>query len=93
MGSRLVAHAEQMRHVEIFVELGPVDAETTADALPVSTLLVRRTGQPWELRQRGADLAAILHRQVDPIVSEAHAHHGRRFAEDAAGVVGGEIRC
>ena len=93
MVSRLVAHAEQMRDVEIFVEIWPVNAEASADALPVSALLVSGTGQPWELRQRGADLAAILHRQVDPIMSEAHAHHGRRFTEDAAGVGGGEIRC
>jgi hypothetical protein len=50
LDSRLVTDAEQMRNVEIFVQVGPMDTEASADALPVSALLVSRPGQAWELR-------------------------------------------
>lgn len=64
-----------MRNADVLVHVGPVDADASTDALPVRPLLIGRVGQPRELGERGTDLAAVLHGQIDAPLVEAVTLH------------------
>src|SRR5437764_1225820 len=64
--------AQQARHRDVFVDIGPMNAVTAADEAPVLALIGRRVDEPWKPGQRRGQFAAVPQHDKEAMVIHQH---------------------